>query len=231
MSKMLHPEQIALIKTSPNWCLASRKSAIQELFEERGHFFLLGAACHCEFGLKEHGWLRLKTDVKPFVDGTIATLQRLIGEALPKIGQRERILDCARSRRVMEAYRQLALRGETVTTRSVELWDREHPKHRDVHIGELAALFEAAGLFVPIKDAKVLRKMKSQQEMKTFETSWHAKMKKKWHHIKKKSHNKTYKSPDISRMNKVRKDKYITRVLANTSVRTKPYIRNNKKRL
>ena len=38
------PDQIALLKEKPNWKLANRKSQIQELFKNRGHFFLIGAA-------------------------------------------------------------------------------------------------------------------------------------------------------------------------------------------
>ena len=43
-----------------------KKSQVQELFESRGHFFLIGAACHAELAYKEHGWDRLKAMVKPY---------------------------------------------------------------------------------------------------------------------------------------------------------------------
>ena len=64
------PAQIALLKTLPNWQLAARKSQIQELFEDRGHFFLIGAACHTELASKEHfisPFNELKQEVEPLI--------------------------------------------------------------------------------------------------------------------------------------------------------------------
>ena len=117
------PEQIALLKTLPNRQLAAQKSQIliQELFEDRGHFFLIGVASHAELASKEHGWERLKRKLKPEVDGTPPTLQRLIHEALPTITQRERLLDNARCWLVMHAYRALAERGGTAIDDKIEL--------------------------------------------------------------------------------------------------------------
>lgn len=50
--------QIAMIDVFPNLKLASWKSQMQELFEDRGHghFFLVGAACQAELASREHGW-------------------------------------------------------------------------------------------------------------------------------------------------------------------------------
>ena len=64
------------------------------------------------------------------MDGTRTALQSLIAKVLLTITQRERLLDNARCRRVMKADRTLAKRGE----------EREHSKHRDVHVGELAEM-------------------------------------------------------------------------------------------
>ena len=133
-------EQAALLKTLPGWELSSRKSQVQEQFEERGHFFLIGAACHAELAHKEHGWARLKREVKPYVDGKLITLHALIAAAIGKIGMRERILDAARCRRVMMAYLICAAKGETATADRLQLWERAHKKHRDLHLGELATV-------------------------------------------------------------------------------------------
>jgi len=159
-------EQKALLKTFDGWKLANRKSQIQELFESRGHFFLIGAACHAELAHVEHGWARLKSGVKPYVDGTITTLRELVANAMVEIQQRERLLDAARCRRVMQAYRVLAERGEVATADKLLLWEREHEKHRDVHVGELAALQQAAGISVPEAHAKIAAKMTTESRMK-----------------------------------------------------------------
>ena len=58
-----------------------------ELFEARGHIFLVGAACHAELASKELGWCRLKAHVKPLVDGTLTTVKILIASGLQSIGR------------------------------------------------------------------------------------------------------------------------------------------------
>ena len=140
MAHLKVKEQAALLKTLPGWELSSRKSQVQELFEERGHFFLIGAACHAELAHKEHGWARLKREVRPYVDGKLTTLRALIAAAIGKIGMRERILDAARCRRVMMAYLICAAKGETATADRLQLRERAHKKHRDLHLGELATV-------------------------------------------------------------------------------------------
>ena len=211
------PEQIALIKTKENWKLANRKSQIQELFESRGHFFLVGVACHAELASKEHGWERLKRGVKPHVDGTLTTLRELIATTLQTITQRERLLDNARCRRVMHAYRKLAERGESATADSLQLWERVHSKHRDVHVGELAALQLEANISIPLQHQKVLDKMKSQAEMKKIgDKYWEACMK-KWLSKKKSMQNDKYARKDYvkyKRDNKKRNETHDARVLA-----------------
>ena len=166
VSQLKAKAQVALLKTLPGWELKTRKSAVQELFEQRGHFFLIGAACHAELAHKEHGWARLKREVKPYVDGILTTLHSLIAAAILKFGMRERILDAARCRRVMVAYLLLAARGETATADKLQLWEKQHKKHRDVHLGELAALFIEVGLSVAEVDARMAAKMKTTDEMK-----------------------------------------------------------------
>ena len=217
VGQMKAPEQIALLKTKPNWQLANRKSQIQELFEDRGHFFLIGAACHAELASKEHGWERLKRHVKPYVDGKLSTLKELIASALQKIMQRERLLDNARCRRVMAAYRTLAERGEQATSDKLDLWEREHSKHRDVHIAELAALQTEAQIAVPIKDAKALAKMKSQNDMKVYEDAYKKACRRKWLYLKKRRQNQKYAEADLDAYrsaNKKRNDAFYNKVVA-----------------
>ena len=213
---MTAPVQIAMIKVFPNWKLASRKSQIQELFEDRGHFFLVGAACHAELASKEHGWERLKRGVKPWVDGTLTTLQSLIAKVLPTITQRERLLDNARCRRVMKAYRTLAERGESANADSLQLWEREHSKHRDVHVGELAALQREANIAVSSRHAAVEKKMMSEAEMKAYADVFWANARKKFKSYKKSFYNRKYlkQDRDSKLKTKARKDKYAARVVA-----------------
>ena len=66
----------------------------------------------------------------------------------------------------MVAYLLLAARGETATADKLQLWEKQHKKHRDVHLGELAALFIEVGLSVAEVDARMAAKMKTTDEMK-----------------------------------------------------------------
>ena len=85
------------------------------------------------------------------MDGKLSTLRELIADALQKNTQRERLLDNARCRRVIAAYRAPAERGEQSASGKLDLWEREHSKHRDVHIAGLAALQAESQIAVPIK--------------------------------------------------------------------------------
>ena len=175
---------------------------------------------------KEYGWCRLKSHVKPYVDGTLTTLRSLIAYGLQKIGQRERLLDNARTRKTMAAYRLLALHGGLSphgqdatrnvmgTGKVVEMWEREHSNHRDIHRGELAALYEAANIFVPEQDAKIMVKMKSRDEMKGKEDLFVKRMDKKWRHIRKKFQNNKYKTPETKQKTALRTQINKQRVLS-----------------
>ena len=100
--------------------------------------------------------------MKPCVNGKMETLRELIAVALPCFGQRERIIDARRCRRVMKTYRSIASRGELATADCLNLWDKVHCKHRDVHDGEIAALKIEAGMQVQKRDRKIAEKMMTQ---------------------------------------------------------------------
>ena len=110
----------------------------------------------------------------------------------------------------MEAYRIIALRGEVATGTEVALWEREHSKHRDVHLGELAALYKEANIFIAMKDDKILTKMKSTAAMKEKEVAFKQSMSlnKKWKHMNKKMRNKKYKTAETKLRTAIRKAKY-----------------------
>ena len=80
--------------------VTKRLSAIQEMYQSRGHFALIGPACHAELAPKEHGWARLKAKVKPWVDGKIETLDKLLIDAMKEIGLKARLEDHRRCREV-----------------------------------------------------------------------------------------------------------------------------------
>ena len=224
-------EQAALLKTLPGWELSSRKSQVQELFEERGHFFLIGAACHAELAHKEHGWARLKREVKPYVDGKLTTLRALIAAAIGKIGMRERILDAARCRRVMMAYLICAAKGETATADRLQLWERAHKKHRDLHLGELASLQQQAGLTVAEVDARMAAKIKTTQDMKDKLTPMIAKFKKQLMWTKRSAYNKRPGSDPVKKKfdAKARVKKWQARVAAGDVHRDRGRVRARRK--
>ena len=126
----------------------------------------------------------------------------------------------------MAAYRLLALHGGLSphgqdatrnvmgTGKVVEMWEREHSNHRDIHRGELAALYEAANIFVPEQDAKIMVKMKSRDEMKGKEDLFVKRMDKKWRHIRKKFQNNKYKTPETKQNTALRTQLNKQRVLS-----------------
>ena len=65
------------------------------------------------------------------------------------------------------------------------------------------------GASVPLKNAKVLRKMESQEKTKKWADEWKVGMKKKWASMKKHAQNKKYTCPDNKRKNKERKQKIL----------------------
>ena len=95
----------------------------------------------------------------------------------------------------MKAYRAIAETGEAASADTLALciWEREHSKHRGIHIGELAALQTAAKIAISIRDEKVLEKMNSEQEMNRRKEKFDEAAKKKWMHYKKKLQNGKYK--------------------------------------
>ena len=107
-----------------------------------------------------------------------------------KIGMRERILDAARCRRVMMAYLICAAKGETATADRLQLWERAHKKHRDLHLGELASLQQQAGLTVAEVDARMAAKIKTTQDMKDKLAPMIAKFKKQLMWTKRSTYNK-----------------------------------------
>ena len=62
----------------------------------------------------------------------------------------------------MKAYRSIGLRGELATADRLQLWDKVHCNHKDVHDGEVAALKMEAGMQVRKRDRKVAEKMMTQ---------------------------------------------------------------------
>jgi len=117
----------------------------------------------------------------------------------------------------MKAYRTLAERGETATADRLQLWEREHSKHRDVHIGELAALQTAANIAIATRDAKVLEKMASEAEMNKKKEQFEQAAAKKWQSYKSKMQNRKYRDKNVTgfkERNEARKLVYSARVSA-----------------
>ena len=153
-------EKCEMLDSEPDWGVT--KSAIAEILETRGHFGLVGAACHAELAYKEHGWTRVKLMVKPEVTGSMTKLEELVMLAIKKIGQRARLGDARKCREVMAAYRNIAERGEEVTAERLNLWEKIHKRHRGVHNTEITDLLLAAGMTVEKRSEATIKKLKSQ---------------------------------------------------------------------
>ena len=127
---MLAPQQKKLLQSQPDW--GQLKSAMQEMFERRGHLLIIGVACHPEMASKEHGWSRLKAKVKPLVTGAYLQLRILVLAAIKQITQKARLEDNRRCREVMKAFRSLAALGEEATSDSLNLCVITFIKNRGV---------------------------------------------------------------------------------------------------
>ena len=203
-------DQMVRLDQESDW--GQTKSQLQELFESRGHFLLVGVACHAELAYKEHGWARLKQQVKPLVDGSMSTLRELVCRVLKEIRQPARLQDAKRCRTVMEAYRQLAERGEVATAEGLKLWEKKHRRHRGVHCSETAALLTATGLAAPEKDARVVQKLKAQAENKEWLGGEQKKNQRRWQYLKRRAANQKKSFDAASKENaKKRREEWLTR--------------------
>ena len=175
-------QKLKELDEQPDWGVTI--SALQEMMIARGHFGLIGAACHAELAYKEHGWARLKAKVRPYVDGTMTKLEDIVHKAMQGIGQRARLEDSRKCREVMEAYRTIAKRGEVATAQKLDLWEKEHKKHRGVHAAEIAALLIAAGAVVSKRSAATIKRVEAAEENKKLEAIFVSNNKKRWKQMK-----------------------------------------------
>ena len=146
----------------PDW--GSTKSAIAELYEKEYHFILVGVACHAELASKEHGWRRIKNKVKPYVDGTIGTLRRLVRDARKTSLQKARLEDARQCREVMKAYQPLAANGELCTFDRLDLWTKKHEKHRGVLNTETSALCFNMGMGISRSSDEALKRIENENQ-------------------------------------------------------------------
>ena len=205
------PAMAKLLNQQPNW--GQTKSQLQELFESRGHFLLIGVACHPELASKEHGWARLKQKVKPEVTGNYSDLRVLVLAAAKQIGQQARLEDSRRTREVMAAYRSLAAAGEEATTEGMELWKKKHKKHRGVHISEISDLQKTVGMEIAKSNEKTLKKMQTEAENKSLDQVIVTQQKKRLASIRRRRASKKVKADPIAftvvqANNKKRKDEW-----------------------
>ena len=159
MAGTLGPVAAKQLDAEPDW--GSTKSAIAELYEKEYHFILVGVACHAKLASKEHGWRRIKNKVKPYVDGTIGTLRRLVRDARKTILQKARLEDARQCREVMKAYRSLAANGELCTFDRLGLWTKKHEKHRGVFNTETSALCFNMGMGISRSSDEALKRIET----------------------------------------------------------------------
>ena len=157
---LLAPAKAKLLNEQANW--GDTTPAICELFQNRGHYCLIGVACHAELACKEHGWARLKTYVRPYVNGQYVHCTELIAGAIQKIGQKARLEDARRCRDVMHAYRALAAAETLATEQEIKLWTKKHKRHRGVHESETSDLLMQAGMRVSAEKMSAVKRCKTQ---------------------------------------------------------------------
>ena len=104
------PTQAKLLNSQPNW--DPMKSHVVEIFEDRYHTCLIGAAYHAELASEEHRWRRLKQLVRPYVDDTVATCVQLIQAAWGSLEGLTTFEDARSCRETMKAYsKEKSLKG------------------------------------------------------------------------------------------------------------------------
>ena len=161
-SHLLAPDKAKLLNQQPNWGNTTPAIILCELFQNRGHYCLIGVACHAELACKEHGWARLKRHVKPYVNGQYVHCTELIHKGIQLIGQKARLEDARRCRDVMHAYRALATAATLTTEQDIKLWTKEHKRHRGVHESETSDLLMQAGMEVSQEKMATVKRCKSQ---------------------------------------------------------------------
>ena len=178
----LGPDAAKQLNAEPDW--GSTKSAIAELYEKEYHFILVGVACHAELASKEHGWRRIKNKVKPYVDGTIGTLRRLVRDARKTILQKARLEDARQCREVMKAYRSLAANGELCTFGRLDLWTKKHKKRRGVFNTETSALCFNMGMGISRSSDEALKRIETRTRNDAKKAIFFAKAEERWRKLK-----------------------------------------------
>lgn len=128
----LLPEQTALLNSQPDW--GQTKSHAIEIFEDRFHTCIIGAAYHAELASEEHRWRRLKQLVRPFVDGTVLTCQELISGAWGSLDGQSTFEDARSCRETMAAYEALEKAGLEVSLSALSAeYNKVKHNHRGVY--------------------------------------------------------------------------------------------------
>ena len=128
----LLPEQTALLNSQPDW--GQMKSHAIEIFEDRFHTCIIGAAYHAELASEEHRWRRLKQLVRPFVDGTVLTCQELISGAWGSLDGQSTFEDARSCRETMSAYKALEEAGLEVSLPALSAeYNKVKHNHRGVY--------------------------------------------------------------------------------------------------
>ena len=122
----------------------------------------------------------MKAKVRPYVDGTMTKLEDIVHRSMQEIGQQARLEDARKCREVMDAYKIIALRGEIATSDKLDLWEKEHKKHRGVHATEIAALSVAAGAKVLTRSEATIKRMEVAEDNSKLKQVFRAKMEKNW---------------------------------------------------
>ena len=142
-------ELCGLLDQQPNW--GQRTPEVIELFHDRYHTCLIGAAYHAELASQEHRWRRLKQKVRPAADGTMETIKEKVLAVWPSLDGSTTFPDARDCRETMLTYKALDAAGTDVTKAALdtELLKQKN-KHRDVYCAQKCQLM--AVLDMPMSD-------------------------------------------------------------------------------
>ena len=111
----------------------------------------------------------------------------------------------------MEAYRQLASRGESANAETLKLWDEKHRRHRGVHSSEITALLLEVGIVAPEKDEKVLKKLQQQSENEQWRKRLKQREEKRWGYLKRHQANRRTYNDLAKAKAKARKESWLSK--------------------
>ena len=116
---------------------AHERAHIYELFRARGYFALFGVKYHAELAHIERKWMYLKRFIRPYLDGKLGTLDKLLRKHWGSYTVHDARKSGRHCRTTMHAYRALGDAASLDTLREEEQKQKSHRCEVNAQTGRL----------------------------------------------------------------------------------------------